>query len=156
MIFRSIAIATPAAMSNSELAGYLLDTNVISETRKLRADPRVAGFLGATSGERLFLSVLTLGELRKGVAARRRTDGATADRLAAWVDEIESTFADRVLPIDAAAARIWGELSAHRTRPVVDTLIAATAIARGLTLVTRNARDVAATGVAVVNPWDAQ
>ncbi len=136
------------------MAGYLLDTNVISETRKIRADARVTGFLEATNGERLFLSVLTLGELHKGVAARRRTDPETADRLARWVDEIESTFADRVLPLDAPAARIWGELSAGRSLPVVDTLIAATAMARGLTLVTRNTRDVAATGVTVLDPWD--
>ncbi len=136
-------------------AGYLLDTNVVSETRKIRADPRVTGFLAAVEGRHLYLSVLTLGELRKGVATRRRLDAATADRLAAWVDEIESTFADRVLPVDAAAARIWGELSLGRSLPVIDTLIAATAITRGLTLVTRNTRDVAATGVTVLDPWRA-
>ena len=136
-------------------AGYLLDTNVVSETRKLHADPRVTGFLEAVTGERLFLSVLTLGELRKGVAAKRRTDAETADRLAVWVDEIERNFVDRVLPVDAAAARIWGELSAARSLPVVDTLIAATAMTRGLTLVTRNTRDVAATGVIVLDSWDA-
>jgi predicted nucleic acid-binding protein len=137
-------------------AGYLLDTNAVSETRKLRANPRVTGFLEAVNGERLFLSVLTLGELRKGVAAKRRTDAETADRLAVWVDEIERNFADRVLPVDAAAARIWGELSAARSLPVVDTLIAATAMARGLTLVTRNTRDVTATGVTVLDPWNAR
>jgi predicted nucleic acid-binding protein len=135
--------------------GYLFDTNVISEIRNIRADPQVTAFLEVTSGERLFLSVLTLGELRKGVAARRRIDAPMADRLAAWVDEIERTFTDRVLPLDAPAARIWGELSAVRSLPVVDTLIAATAIMRGLTLVTQNPRDVAATGVAVLDPWDA-
>ncbi len=79
------------------------------------------------------MSVLTLGELRKGVEAKRRTDAVTADRLGAWVDSIETTFADRVLPVDAAAARLWGELSAGRSLPVIDTLIAATALARGLT-----------------------
>jgi predicted nucleic acid-binding protein len=136
-------------------AGYLLDTNVVSETRKIRADPRVTGFLDATSGDRLYLSVLTLGELRKGVALRRRRDATIADRLGAWVDEIESTFADRVIPVDAAAAQIWGELSAGRSLPVVDTLIAATAMARDLILVTRNTSDVAMTGVRVLNPWDA-
>ena len=97
--------------------------------------------------------MLTLGELRKGVAAKRRADPAAADRLGAWVDGIETTFADRVLPIDATAARLWGEIAAGRTLPVIDTLIAATALARGFTLVTRNTRDVAATGVALLDPW---
>jgi toxin FitB len=134
-------------------AGYLLDTNLISETRKIRADAGVMAFLAAADAAGLFLSVLTLGELRKGVEAKRRTDPATADRLGAWVDGIETTFADRVLPVDAPAARLWGELSAGRILPVIDTLIAATAITRGLTLVTRNTRDVAGTGVPVLDPW---
>jgi toxin FitB len=134
-------------------AGYLLDTNVISETRKTRADPSVMAFLGAADSGGLFLSVLTLGELRKGVAARRRSDAAAADRLGAWVDGIETIFTDRVLPVDATVARLWGELTAGRSLPVIDTLIAATAIASGLTLVTRNTRDVEATGVPLVDPW---
>jgi len=134
-------------------AGYLLDTNVISETRKLRADAGVMAFLAAADGAGLFLSVLTLGELRRGVEAKRRIDSVTAARLDAWVDDIETTFADRVLPVDGPAARLWGELSARRSLPVIDALIAATAIARGFTLVTRNTRDVAATGVPLVDPW---
>ena len=134
-------------------AGYLLDTNIISETRKARPDPRLTAFLETTESAGLFLSVLTVGELRKGVAARRRSDPAVADSLAAWVDGIETNFADRVLPIDAAAARLWGELAAHRSLPVIDTLIAATAIVRGLILVTRNTRDVSATGAALLDPW---
>ncbi len=133
--------------------GYLLDTNFISETRKIRADSGVMAFLSAAETSRLFLSVLTLGELRKGVEAKRRTDAVTANRLGAWVDSIETTFADRVLPVDAVAARLWGELSAGRSLPVIDTLIAATALARGLTLVTRNTRDVSLTGVPLVDPW---
>jgi hypothetical protein len=134
-------------------AGYLLGTNFISETRKIRTNAGVMAFLSAADTAGLFLSVLTLGELRKGVEAKRRTDSVTAATLGLWVDGIETTFADRVLPVDAAAARLWGELSARRSLPVVDTLIAATAITRGLTLVTRNARDVAATGVPVLDPW---
>jgi len=134
-------------------AGYLLDSKLISETRKIRADAGVMAFLAAADATRLFLSVLTLGELRKGVEAKRRADSATADRLGAWMDRIETTFADRILPVDTPAARLWGELSARRTLPVIDTLIAATAITRGLTLVTRNTRDVAATGVPLLDPW---
>ena len=155
MISRLIATSTPAALSSFETlaTGYLLDTNVISETRKTRADKGVLAFLSAAETAGLFLSVLTLGELRKGVAAKHRTDPAAADRLVAWVDGIETTFADRVLPIDAAIARCWGELSANRSLPVIDTLIAATAISHGLTLVTRNTRDVEATGVQLVDPW---
>jgi len=135
-------------------AGYLLDSKLISETRKIRADAGVMAFLAAADATRLFLSVLTLGELRKGVEAKRRADSATADRLGAWMDRIETTFADRILPVDTPAARLWGELSARRTLPVIDTLIAATAISRGLTLVTRNTRDVAATGVPLFDPWE--
>lgn len=134
-------------------AGYLLDTNVLSETRKARSDPGVTAFLSAADAAGLFLSVLTLGELRKGVDAKRRSDAAAADRLGAWVDGIETTFADRVLPVDMAVARLWGELSAVRGLPVIDTLIAATALRHGLTLVTRNTRDVDTTGVPLVNPW---
>jgi predicted nucleic acid-binding protein len=137
----------------SAAAGYLLDTNLISETRKIRADAGVIAFLAAADAAGLFLSVLTLGELRKGVEAKRRADPTAADRLGAWVDSIETTFADRVLPIDAPTARLWGELSAGRTLPVIDTLIAATAITRGFTLVTRNTRDVAGTGVPALDPW---
>lgn len=136
--------------------GYLLDTNVVSETRRLRADPGVMAFLFNADATRLFLSVLTLGELRKGVAAKRRTDPAAAGQLAAWVDGIETQFADRVLPVDTATARRWGELSAGRSAAVIDTLIAATALGQSLTLATRNTRDVAWTGVALVDPWQAQ
>lgn len=133
--------------------GYLLDTNVISETRKSRANADVMAFLAGADSAALFLSVLSLGELRKGVEAKRRNDPSVAAQLDAWVDGIETTFADRILPVDTATARLWGELSAARSLPVIDTLIAATAIRRGLTLVTRNTRDVATTRVAILDPW---
>ena len=86
-------------------SGYLLDTNIISETRKARADGGVMAFLSAADATALFLSVLTLGELRKGVAAKRRTDPVAAGRLGVWVDGIETTFVDRILPVDAPVAR---------------------------------------------------
>jgi len=133
--------------------GYLLDTNVISETRKVRADEGVMAFLGAADSAGLFLSVLTLGELRKGVAAKRRTDAVAAERLALWVDGIAADFADRLLPVDGAVARRWGELSAGRSLPVIDTLIAATALVRGLTVVTRDTQHLETTGVLHLNPW---
>ncbi len=104
----------------------------------------------------MFLSVLTLGELRKGVAAKSRSDPIAAGQLGAWVDGIETSFADRVLAVDAATARRWGELSAGRSQPVIDSLIAATALRHGLTLVTRNIRDVESTGVPFLDPWQAQ
>jgi hypothetical protein len=113
-------------------------------------------FLSTADGEGLFLSVLTLGELRKGVEAKRRTNPAIAEQLGAWVDGLETTFADRVLPIDVATARCWGELPAGRSLPVIDTLIAVTAISHRLTLVTRNTGDVASTGVMIVDPWQAR
>ncbi len=134
-------------------SGYLLDTNVISETRKSRADAGVIAFLSAADSKGLYLSVLTLGELRKGVAAKRRTDMATGDQLSLWVDGIEANFTDRLLSIDPQTARLWGEFSAGRRLPAVDTLIAATAMNHGLTLVTRNIRDIESTGVRLMDPW---
>lgn len=135
--------------------GYLLDTNVISETRKARANNGVIGFLLGVETAGLFVSVLTLGELRKGVAAKRRVDPGAAREIEAWVDGIETRFADHVLPVDVATAKKWGELSAGRSLPVIDSLIAATALRHGLTLVTRNTRDVESTGVPLVDPWRA-
>jgi hypothetical protein len=136
--------------------GYLLDTNVVSETRKSRPDAGVIAFLSAAGGEGLFLSVLTLGELRKGVVLKRRADPIAAIDLGVWVEGIETNFADRILPIDSATALLWGELSAGRSLPVVDMLIAATALNRDLTLVTRNVRDFESSGALLLDPWQAR
>ena len=137
----------------SPAPAYLLDTNVLSETRKKRADPGVLAFLESVDSASLFLSVLTIGELRKGVAAKMRTDPATAKTLAAWVEGLEFGFADRILVIDAATARLWGNWSGDRRRPVVDTLLAATAVEHGLIFVTRNTRDVSGIQVKLHDPW---
>ena len=137
----------------SPAGAYLLDTNVLSETRKRKADAGVMAFLEAADSAALYLSVLTIGELRKGVAIKRRADTAAAASLAAWVEGLEFGFADRILGIDAATARLWGDWSGDRPRPVVDTLLAATAVQHGLTLVTRNTQDVQGIPVRVHNPW---
>jgi hypothetical protein len=134
-------------------AEYLLDTNVVSETRKKKADTAVMVFLEAVDSSSLYLSVLTIGELRRGVAAKRHEGPAAAKSLAAWVQGLEVGFADRILGIDAATARQWGDWSAQRSRPVIDTLLAATAVVNGLTFVTRNTRDVQDLPLTVLNPW---
>lgn len=133
----------------SDPAGYLLDTNVVSELAKRRPNAAVFSFLERIEQRRTYVSVLTLGELRRGVVRR----GERETELSRWVDRIELRFARRTLPIDKEVARVWGELSAGRSRPVVDTLLAATAMVHGLVLVTRNTRDVADAGVDLLNPW---
>jgi predicted nucleic acid-binding protein len=135
------------------MAGFLLDTCVLSETRRRQPDAGLVRFLTGADAAQLFLSVLTVGEMRKGIAKKRLTDALAADQIAAWAQRIETDFADRVLGIDVAAARVWGDLSAQRRPPVIDTLIAATALVHGLTVVTRNVRDFVASGAPLLNPW---
>lgn len=135
------------------MAGYLLDTNIISETRKVRANSGVTKFLAEADSQSLFISALTIGELVKGIAIKRKTDPSAADMLTAWVGTLESTFADRILVVDLQICRLWGVLSAPRSLPVVDTLMAATALVHGFTLVTRNTKDFAATGAVILDPW---
>jgi len=135
---------------------YLLDTNVVSEIRRKQRNEQVVSFLDSIHASRLFISVLTLGELRKGVEVKKRSDPAAAELLERWVDGLESSYVDRVLGVDLATARLWGELSADRTRPVIDTLLAATAIVRGMTFVTRNTSDVQGITLRVLNPWSAK
>ena len=135
---------------------YLLDTNVLSETRKRLADERVLSFLSGVESSALYISVLTLGELRQGVANKSRSDPDAAKKIGSWVEGLELSFADRILGIDLATAKLWGELSAQRPRPVIDTLLAATAMSHQLTLVTRNVGDVQDIPVKVLDPWKGQ
>ena len=137
----------------SEPVNYLLDTNILSETRKKQPDWKVIEFLNDANAATLYVSVLTLGELRKGVAQKHRTDPVAAQKLAEWVDGLELSFADRIVGIDAATARQWGEWSAERPRPVVDTLLAATAFVHRFTLVTRNTKDMPKLPGRVHNPF---
>jgi len=135
------------------MAGFLLDTCVLSETRRRRPDAGVVQFLTEADAAQIYLSVLTIGEVRKGIAKKRLTDAEAADQIAAWAQRIETDFADRVLGVDVAAARLWGDLSVRARTPVIDTLIAATALVHGLTVVTRNVRDFVTSGAPLLNPW---
>ena len=132
---------------------FLLDTNVISETRRRTPAPRVVAWLGRADPAALFISVLTLGEIAKGVASLARRDPEAAAPVGEWFAGIRRHFADRLVGIDPAIAEEWGRLSAARPLPVIDGLLAATARVRGLTLVTRNVDDVAGTGAPTLNPW---
>jgi predicted nucleic acid-binding protein len=133
---------------------YLIDTNIISEVRKgASCDVNVAAWYFSIGDDELYLSTLTLGEIRKGVEQIRPREPAKAAALETWLGEVQRAFAGRVLGIDHEVAAQWGRMSAIRPVPVVDALLAATAARHGLTLVTRNERDVAGLGVAVLNPF---
>jgi len=111
-------------------------------------------FLAPSDAKATCISVLTIGELRKGVAVKRKTDMAGADKLARWIDELEQSYSQRILTVSVAVSRKLGELSAQRSRAVVDTFLAATAIVNNLILVTCNTRDYRdIETLRVVNPW---
>ncbi len=134
---------------------YLIDTNVLSELRRKAPDARVIDWFSQRPTGTLFLSVLTLGEIRKGVEAL--SDPSRRLALLDWLEtELPAFFVGRILPIDAAVADRWGRMVAQAGRPLpaIDSLLAATALQHGLILVTRNLRDVKGLGVQVVNPWD--
>jgi predicted nucleic acid-binding protein len=133
---------------------YLIDTNIISEVRKgNRCDANVSAWYASIADDDLFLSTLVLGEIRKGVELARQRDRAKAAELENWLREVELAFEGRVLGIDNAVADRWGRMSAIRPIPVIDGLLAATALTYRLTLVTRNDRDTAGLGATVLNPF---
>ena len=137
-------------------AGWLVDTNVISELRRRDPDANVRAWFAQRPATELYLSVLTLGEIRKGVEAL--TDSGRRTVLNQWLErELPVFFADRLLPIDAGVAHQWGQLlaKAGRSLPAIDSLLAATALHHNLVLVTRNLKDVAGLPLKVLNPWDA-
>ncbi len=133
---------------------YLVDTNVVSELRKRRrANRRVIAWFQEREPEELYLSVLVIGELRRGAARIRRRDPTNAEALDEWVTQIGERFGDRILAVDHAVAERWGETTAHPTVPDVDGLLAATAIVHDLVVVTRNVRHIAPTGARCVDPF---
>ncbi|QVL48397.1 MAG: type II toxin-antitoxin system VapC family toxin [Thiocapsa sp.] len=136
---------------------YLLDTNVVSELRKVRAgkaDIRVAAWADSVETVDLFLSVITIEELEIGVLLAERRDPTRGTVLRAWLDRhVLPAFAGRILSLDTAIARSSARLHVPDPRPLRDAFIAATALAHGMTVVTRNVRDFEKTGVPILDPW---
>lgn len=133
---------------------YLLDTNVISELRKgERADANVTAWFADVAEEEIFLSVLTIGEIRRGIESVRHRDSDSAASLDRWLALLSEVHGDRILPIDRAITEEWGRMNVPDPLPVVDGLLAATAWVLGLTMVTRNVVDVAVTGIELLNPF---
>ena len=134
---------------------YLVDTNVLSELRRPRPHPAVGAWFAQRPAATLFLSVLTLGEIRKGVQGV--ADARRKQALSDWLEaDLPAFFTGRILAVDAAVADRWGRLVAEAGRPLpaIDSLLAATAAAHGLVLVTRNLRDFAGLPVQLFSPWD--
>ena len=134
---------------------YLLDTNIISEVRKGgKCNPHVAEWYDSIDDTEIFLSVLVLGEIRKGIERARPNDPTKARALEKWLAEVTTRFADRILPIDHAVTDQWGRMSAKRPLPTVDALLAATAKVHRLTLATRNIAHVADLGADLYDPFE--
>ena len=132
---------------------YLLDTNVVSELVRPRADQQVVAWLRGLRTHQIYLSVLTIGEIRTSVQRLVPRDAARAAALETWVHGLEETYGDRILPVTLEIAQRWPAVHAARPLPVVDSLLAATALAHGLTVATRNTKDFADCGAPVVNPF---
>ncbi len=132
---------------------WLLDTNIVSELRKgERANPGLGEWFAQAEEDSLYTSVLVIGELRRGIESLRRRDMPSALALDHWLASLVDGFADRILAIDQEVAERWGRLNVPDPVPTVDGLLAATALVHGMTLVTRNTRDVARTGVSLLDP----
>ncbi len=133
---------------------YLLDTNVLSELRKAdRCNANVLVWAKCIPASQLWISVLSLGEIRKGIESLRRKDTPQCVMLERWLDIVELEFENRILPVTEAIADEWGRLQARQPMAIVDSLIAATAEVHHLCVATRNAKDFKAAGVPVVNPF---
>jgi predicted nucleic acid-binding protein len=133
---------------------FLLDTNVLSELRRPNGSPAVRRWLATIPSDYLYLSVLIVGEIRRGIELLRRRDPVQAAVLEAWLTRLKRDFADHILPITTEIAEEWAQISVLDPVPVVDGLIAATAKVHGMTLVTRNVAVFSRTGVSLINPFE--
>ena len=136
---------------------WLLDTCALSEYAKKNPAPKVIAWLDEQDEASLFISVISLGEIEKGILKLRRVDPRRGQKLTAWLDKVEQRFAGRILPLDAAALHVWAQISAHselagRPLPVMDSLLMATAQCHGLNIITRNVQDFAPYPQ-IFNPW---
>ena len=133
---------------------FLIDTVVVSELRKRQREVGVVAWFEQQRTTDFFVSVVSIGEIERGIAKQRTTNPNFAGALAAWLDKVLALYGERILPFDLQMARRWGQLSAALGNDSADLMIAATALERGLTVVTRNVSDFEPTGVAVVNPFN--
>jgi predicted nucleic acid-binding protein len=134
---------------------YLVDTNIFSEIRKgEQAQPLVRDWWSTVEVEDIHVSVIVLGEIRRGIERIRRRDLPQAVLLERWLLQLQTAYADRILDIDASVSDVWGRLQVPNPLPPIDSLLAATALVHDLTLVTRNIKDVQATGVRCFNPFE--
>ncbi len=135
---------------------FLVDTVILSELRRRQRNPLVVAWFERQRTTDLFISVISIGEIERGIERQRAIDPGFADALALWLDRMLALYGERVLPFDLATARRWGTLSAVVGNDSADLMIAATALEHGLTVVTRNISDFEPTGVAVLDPFSRQ
>jgi predicted nucleic acid-binding protein len=133
---------------------FLLDTNIVSELRKRDPDPHVVAWYEQSRPAEIFLSALTIGEIRLGIERLRIKDAAQADRLEQWLHGLHTLYADHIIDVDTETAEEWGRINVPDPLPLIDGLLAASAKVRGWTLVTRNISDVASSGVLLLNPFE--
>lgn len=134
--------------------GYLFDTNVLSETRRPVPNQKVLDFVGTLTSETFYTSAIAIAELRVGALRKSLINPDEGKRISRWIDGVERRMRGRILVVDTEVAAIYAKMQQKRDRPIMDALLAATAIAHGLTMVTRNVRDFVHMEVEILNPWE--